>query len=99
MTESNMLLHTHTCCILAVTVQCCLAGRVTTVIATAVTSQAPPAPELAPKSGRGKGRAAAAKGPGKAPALRGRSSQRNLGEQLVLTQSLCLLVEMTDLKG
>ena len=55
---------------------CSHAGRVTTVVATAVTSQAPAAMEAPPRPGRGKGRGAAAKGPGKGPALRGRPSQR-----------------------
>ena len=51
----------------------------TTVVATAVTSQAPAALEVAPRAGRGKGRGAAAKGLGKGPGPRGRLSQRNLG--------------------
>ena len=51
------------------------AGRVTTVVATAVTNQGPAATDAPPRAARGRGRAAATKGPSKGPSLRGRLSR------------------------
>lgn len=50
-------------------------GRVTTVVATAVTSQGPSPPEGLPRAGRGRARSTAARGAGRGLALRGRPSR------------------------
>lgn len=62
------------------------AGRVTTVVATAVTGQGAPALEAPPRPGKGKARGAAAKGPPKGPALRGRPSRTGTSAAHALSQ-------------
>ena len=50
-------------------------GRVTTVVATAVTSQGPSATEVPSRAARGRSRGTSARGPARGPALRGRPSR------------------------
>ncbi len=69
-----------------------IAGRVTTVVATAVTNQGAPPLDAPPRPGRSKGRGAAAKGPPKAPALRGRPSRT--GDMAAFSNSVLMALHV-----